>query len=43
METNKALGLVFSPKTTSIRPKTSIESLIRAVENKQMTINYKEI
>ena len=40
---NKALGLAYSPKAKGIRPKTSIETLIRAVENKHLTINYNEL
>ena len=40
---NKALGLHYSPNAKSIQPKTSIEALIRAVERKQLTINYTEI
>ena len=40
---NKALGFAFSPNAKSIKPKTSIEALIRAVERKQLTINYTDI
>ena len=40
---NKALGLAFSPKAKSIKPKTSLEALVRAIERKQLTINYTDI
>lgn len=40
---NKALGLAYSPKAKGIRPKTSLEALIRAVENKHLTINYNQL
>jgi len=35
---NRLLGLAFSPTAKSIRPKTALETLVRAVENKQITI-----
>ena len=35
---NRLLGLAFSPKAKSIRPKTALETLVRAVANKQVTI-----
>lgn len=39
---NRLLGLAFSPTAKSIRPKTSLETLIRAVERKQIEMNYYE-
>ena len=39
---NKVLGLAFSPKAKGSRPKTSLDALIRAVENKNLTNNYYE-
>ena len=40
---NKVLGLAFSHKAKLIRPKTSLDALIRAVEHKHLTINYNQL
>ena len=37
---NKLLGFAYSPKAMGIRPTTAVKTLIRAVKDKNLNIEY---